>query len=327
MKAAIRTGLMGKTISFTTKQKEPTFNPKNSNKLKVKIHAAAINPVDYKMPRMALGPVLGFDFCGTIEEIGSEVTKYEVGDQVYGVCLGSLAEYSVVEEDKVAKKPSHLTCAESGALGVAYQSALQCLRVGNLIDSTGSETSGKDKSLLVIGASGGCGVAGLQLAKSLGVTRIVGICSGKNGDLVKEVGATEVVDYTNETEMAEFLEGNKGQFDCVLDCATGSGGGEDYWNLSIPLLKEGTGHYTTLNGSPGKWIGAIAGRLNERETLLIMKPNGEDLELIATLLSRVGAKPIITESGFTESEVLDGLKKLKGRRVTGKLVFNINPED
>lgn len=327
MKAAIRTGLMGKTISFTTNHKEPKFNPKNSKKLKVKINAAAINPVDYKMPRMVLGKVIGFDFCGTVQEIGSQVTKFAVGDQVYGVTMGSLAEYAISEEDVVAKKPSHLTCAECGALGVAYQSSLQCLRVGNLIDSNGSETSGKDKSLLVIGASGGCGVAGLQLAKGLGVTRIVGICSGKNSDLVKEEGATEVIDYTNETQMTEFLEGNKGQFDCVLDCATGSGGGEDYWNSSISLLKKDTGHYTTLNGSPSKWIGSMTGRLNERETLLLMKPNGEDLELIATLLGRIDAKPIITQSGFTENEVLEGLKKLKGRRVTGKLVFDINSED
>jgi len=326
MKAAIRTGIMGKTITFTTTQKEPKFNAKNSSKLKVKINAAAVNPVDYKMPRMILGSVIGFDFCGTVQEIGSQVTKFAVGDQVYGVCMGSLAEYSVVEEGKIAKKPSYLTCAEAGSLGVAYQSSLQCLRVGNLIDVNGSETSGKDKALLVIGASGGCGIAGVQLAKSLGVTRIVGICSGRNGDFVKEAGATEVVDYTNETQMTEFLDQNKGQFDCVLDVASGSGGGEDYWDLSIPLLKEETGHYTALNGTPSKWVRTLAGRKKERETLLMMEPSSGDLELIATLLGRIDSKPIITEFSFNEKEVLEGLKKLGGRRVTGKLVFNITPE-
>lgn len=271
-----------------------------------------------------LGPIIGLDFCGVVKEIGSNVSKVSVGDVVFGGCMGSMAEYAIVPEDKVAKKPEHLSAAQAGSLGVAYQSSLQCLKIGNLVDDSASESSGQGKSLLVIGASGGCGIAGLQLGKALGVSRIVGICSGKNTDLVKEAGATEVVDYTNESKLKEFFEQNEGVFDCVLDVATGSGGGEDYWNSSLPLLKETTGQYTALNGPPGKWVQALTGMKAKQETLLMMKPNAKDLELIAKLLGRIEAKPLITEYNFNETEVLEGLEKLKSRRTTGKLVFNIN---
>ena len=271
MKAAIRTGLLGWTISFGELPK-PEKVADNELLLKVENgelyflcrarssesnqgpficdpRPAAINPVDFKIPRAIGGKVVGIDVAGTVEKVGSSVTAFAVGDEVFGRAVGSggsLAEYTLVSQDEVAKKPDDLPFEEAAALGTAYLTGLQSMKVGKV---------GEGSAVLVIGASGGCGLAGVQLAKALGAERIVGICSGKNFDFVREqVGydALELVDYKDSKSMEDFRDDNKAKFDCIYDTSTGSTGKENYSTSAMSMLKE-DGQYVQINGGLADW--------------------------------------------------------------------------
>jgi NADPH:quinone reductase-like Zn-dependent oxidoreductase len=350
MRAAIRKGILGYTFAFSQELPTPAFQPSSSTHQKdvlVKVNAAAINPVDYKLPRAALGPIIGNDFCGTITEIGSNVNdNFEVGDVVFGTAAqGSIAEYTIAKSDRIAKAPKGWKAVECAALPIAYQSALQCLRKGNIVDLDldldsksnvhGNGKKVEQKSVLIIGASGGCGVAGLQLCKALGVSRIVAICSGKNDEFVRQHGATEVVDYTNQSELESFFFENSGKFDCVYDVATNSGGGEDYWDKSMDLLRRDEqeignhnrnrviGEYTALNGPVKKWLRALAGREKENESIILMNSNTADLELVVELLDRIGARPLTNIMTFDDEGLQEAFELLKSRRTRGKIVFEV----
>lgn len=343
MRAAIRTGCLGYTLQFTSNQPEPIKRNLKSNEILINIKAAAINPVDYKLPRAALGSVYGLDFSGTIDAIGTTSEAFQVGDAVFGRCKGSLAEKSITETDQICKKPSFLSFEEAAALPTAYLTGIQGLRdAGGIRFSTFSEEDLKEKnesnlipkenmSVLVIGASGGCGIAALHLLKGVNeykkntVGRIVAICSTKNSDYVLENGATEVVDYTNKSELDSFLASNEGKFDCVYDCSTGSGGSADaYYETSQILLKPETGQYVALNGSPSTWIKGFAGLLPENQSLVMTKTSPADLATICTLLEKADVKPSIEVKPFTEDGVKNGFALIKSRRAKGKIVFTIS---
>jgi len=325
MKAAIKTGFLGTTISFS--ETLPMLSkPKDKDSVLVKVHAGAINPVDYKLPRFAApSAVVGLDFCGTVEEAHPQ-GDFKAGDLVFGKCKGSLAEYSLASSKEIARAPSDLEATDIAALPIAYLSALQCLRKGKILPN---DENAKNKSVLIIGASGGCGLAGVHLCAGMGVGRIVGICSSRNAAFVQEHGVTEVVDYSNEVELEKFFEQNAGKFDCVYDTATNSGGGEDYWEKSLSLLKKNedgeiVGEYTALNGSAGKWMRALSGTQKEHETIIMTDTNGPDLELVVQLMEKAEAKPITKIFSFDEEGIRDGFKLLKSRRTKGKIVFDIS---
>lgn len=292
--------------------------------------------------------------------------EYQVGDTIYGACSlfdkkagGSLAEYCVVNVSSIAKRTKDMeerewTYGQCASLNIAYITSLQSLRLGNVTH----ETDNSQKAVLVIGASGGCGIAALQLCRAMAVGRIVAICSGRNADFVRNAAgereATEeddtgsasttssgssikVVDYTNQEALKSFMEENVGKFDCIVDAATGSGKGEEYWSASIPLLKKKTagggdgdgksapgGKYVALNGSAWKWTRAMFGMQSEDQVIIMAQPNTTDLELLPKLLDRINVKPIVIEMPFTEHGLKDGFDMLKGRRTKGKIVFEIN---
>merc|ERR1719320_835376 len=206
-----------------------------------------------------------------------------------------MAELALCKSDSIALKPRDLSFLEAAALPTAYITGLQGLR-----DQGGLQEGGK---VLVIGASGGCGIAGVQLAKSLGASEIVGVCSGKNKDMVLEQGATKVVDYTAENIKDVFPEE---YFDVVYDTATGSGGGEDYFSISESLLKKNKknvilngGAWTwisyfiglqkankknvILNGGAWTWISYFIGLQKANRKLLLTNMNTADLELLSEL--------------------------------------------
>jgi NADPH:quinone reductase-like Zn-dependent oxidoreductase len=344
MKAAIRTGVLGYSLTFSKEHSSPS-KPKEKDSLLVKVHSGSINPVDYKLPRSVLGSVVGLDFCGTIAEVDLDCDGgFEVGDVVFGICKGALAEYTVAKSNEVAKAPKGWKATDCAALPTAYMSALQCLRKGkilldndndnDIIIQGSSVPTEKSKSVLIIGASGGCGLAGLQLCVALSVSRIVAICSEKNRDLVRKHGATEVVDYANKSELESFFSENQGKFDCVYDAATQSGGGEDYWKKSIGLLRRDDGHnnnnnnqivgeYTALNGSPTKWIRALVGAQKDHETIIMKESNASDLKLVAQLMDRIGAKPFTKVMTFDEEGLREAFELLKSRRTRGKIVFDV----
>ena len=183
----------------------------------VRVHAASINPADwYGMtgrPYVARAMVglrkpksnrLGVDFAGTVEAVGKDVTHVRPGDEVFGGRSGALAEYVCVR-DAIVPKPVNLTFDEAGAVGVAATTALQGLR------DRGQLRPGE--SVLINGASGGVGTFAVQIAKALGA-EVTGVCSTRNVELVRSLGADHVVDYTRE----DFTLSDR-RHDLILDIA------------------------------------------------------------------------------------------------------------
>lgn len=332
MKAAIRKGmfLTGYKFEVANDVAKPTFDAKNKNKdqVLVEVQAAGINPVDYKAPKMMMGDTIGLDFCGTVAEVGAAIESstaegaFAVGDVVYGVTKGSVAEYCVADPKAIAKAPEGWKATECAALPVAYISTLQCLRAGNVLDADAA----KDRAVLVVGASGGCGIAGLQFCNALGVGRIIAICSSRNAEYVREYGATEVVDYTNEAELDSFFADNKGQIDCVFDAA--SEGKVDYRTPSLALLKKNekdeiVGQYTALNGSNEMWTRKMLGMEKPNHHIIVGNPNREDLEKTVELMNTTGARPPVNEMPFDEEGFEEAFQLLRSKRSKGKIVLGI----
>mmetsp|Transcript_12230 Transcript_12230/g.18863 ORF Transcript_12230/g.18863 Transcript_12230/m.18863 type:complete len:198 (-) Transcript_12230:314-907(-) len=183
MRAAIRTGLLGTTIAFTKDQPHPLPDTAElkPNEILIKVKSAAINPVDYKLPHFIGGKGVGFDVSGVVERV-SPTTDFSVGDNVFGrvgISSGSLADYAIVSTDRVAKKPEWISFDEAAAIGVAYLTGVHAFKLGSVKEGS---------SVLVIGASGGCGLAGIQLAVAM-KANVVGICSGKTLTLFRERAA------------------------------------------------------------------------------------------------------------------------------------------
>ena len=186
-------------------------------------------------------------------------------------------------------------------------------------------------SVLIIGASGGCGIAGVQLARAMGASRVVGICSGKNFEFVREMSGyekaedLELVDYTDDDAMKEFKEKNVKMFDCIYDTATGSGKGEDYTTAMLKLLKDTTGQYVQINGSPSTWARHAMGKMKPQRKMVLTAPKGKsDLQEIVSLLEKSGVKPHLSVKSFDEQGVTEAFEELKGRRTKGKIVFDMN---
>ncbi|MGH8237143.1 MAG: NAD(P)-dependent alcohol dehydrogenase, partial [Steroidobacteraceae bacterium] len=169
----------------------------------VKVHAAALNPADWHSMRgkpfvvrlpgdigAPLDASMGRDFAGTVEAVGKSVTRFKPGDEVFGARKGALAEYVTVREERtVTLKPANVTLEQAASVSVAAITALQGLR-----DAGGLQAGHK---VLINGASGGVGTFAVQIAKSLGA-EVTGVCSTRNLELVRSLGADHVIDYTKE---------------------------------------------------------------------------------------------------------------------------------
>eukprot|EP00588_Corethron_pennatum_P027771 CAMPEP_0194332136 /NCGR_PEP_ID=MMETSP0171-20130528/58176_1 /TAXON_ID=218684 /ORGANISM="Corethron pennatum, Strain L29A3" /LENGTH=332 /DNA_ID=CAMNT_0039093869 /DNA_START=71 /DNA_END=1069 /DNA_ORIENTATION=+ len=330
MKAAVRTGLLGYGgCSVSEVQPAPILS--GSDSVMVRVLAAAINPVDYKLPRLGAGAVYGLDFCGVVAGVGGDVADFKEGDRVFGrASSGSLAEYATASAGNLALAPSEFVSGGSGwsdaecaALPTAYLTALQGLRTGGITNAD-AVPGGNSQSVLIIGASGGCGTAAVQLAAAMGVPRIVGICSGRNAAAVRAAGATEVLDYTDGDALAAFWGTEGGRMDCVYDAATGSGDGENYFEGAGRTVREDPpGMYVTLNGPASTWLRKVAGWEKKGRRLIVTKGSRDDLNEIVSLLEGTGVRPVVTVYPFTERGVEDGFGLLKSRRARGKLVFDV----
>ena len=179
--------------------------------------------------RLAMGmrrprnPVLGRDVAGTVTEVGGSVTRFAVGDEVYGVAPGSFAEYAVGPEDKLARKPANLSFAQAAVVPISGGTALQAL-----VDVGAVE---EGQSVLVIGASGGVGSYAVQLAKAFGA-EVTGVCSAAKLDLVSGLGADHVLDYRRQ----DFADGAR-RYDLILDI----GGNSSVTRRRRALRHRGTG--------------------------------------------------------------------------------------
>jgi NADPH:quinone reductase-like Zn-dependent oxidoreductase len=186
--------------------------------------------------RAPKNPVIGSDMAGVVEEVGKKVTRFQPGDEVFGIGKGSYAEYVCAPEDKLAPKPTNLTFEQAAVVAIMGSTALQALR------DHGKVRPGQE--VLIIGASGGVGTYAVQIAKAFGV-HVTGVCSTKKVEMVRSIGADHVIDYTRE----DFAEGDQ-RYDVILDI----GGNSSLARLRRALTPEGTLVIVGGEGG-GRWLG------------------------------------------------------------------------
>ncbi|KAI8086960.1 chaperonin 10-like protein [Gilbertella persicaria] len=253
----VKYGITEDCLVYKEDLPKPTI--KSPYEVLVRVKAVGVNPVDAKLASgnisrflAKLPSVIGGDYSGLIEEKGDRVTEFQVGDQVFGALpfvagpQGSYAEYTIVDTSKtsIAKKPEHLSFEQAASAGIAVLTAYQAL-------VKFSPISKQKRKILVVGASGGVGAYGIQIARAYNPENtVVGICSGKNAEFVKSLGADIVVDYTDKEAFKEFITRDKATFDHIFDCV----GGDDYYNKLAPLLNK-KGIYSTAVG-PVEHIGS-----------------------------------------------------------------------
>lgn len=233
----------------------------------VKVRCAVLNPADAKMRSgniKLFGPkkfpaITGLDFAGTVCEQGSAVTAFQLGDAVYGTVRpfvggGTCAQYVLVDTklDKILPKPANISFAEAAALGTALTTSWVALKVLGGVDgrSASSTPTGdgsgakKETSVLVIGASGGCGHIAVQLARNAGC-KVLAVCSKRNEAWVRELGASVVLDYTSGPLPSLLSKSGveQGSLDLALDFV----GGDAYYSATLPFLKKGA-KYVTATG-------------------------------------------------------------------------------
>jgi NADPH:quinone reductase-like Zn-dependent oxidoreductase len=293
------------------------------NEVLVKVRAAALNPLDWHVMRgtpyiMRLSAGFGtpndsragVDFAGTVEAVGKNVTQFKAGDEVFGGRDGAFAEYVNVREDRaVVHKPAALTFEQAASIPIAAVTALQGLRDKGRIQ--------RGQKVLINGASGGVGTFAVQIAKSFGAD-VTGVCSTKNVELVRSLGADRVIDYTREdfTQSAE-------RYDLILDNV----GNHSPWETRRALKPEGK---LVMVGGPNddRWLGPLIQPIKaklispfvDQELLMFFADlNKADLELLSGLAQAGKLKPVI-DKRYTLNQVPAAIRYLEGGRVRGKLV-------
>ena len=265
--------------------------------------------------RLAVGirrpknPVPGRDVAGIVADIGSAVTRFAIGDEVYGIAQGSFAEYAVARETKLARKPTNLSFAQAAVVPVSAATALRAL-----VD-VGRVQSGQ--SVLVLGASGGVGSYAVQLAKAFGA-EVTGVCSTTKTDLVASLGADHVIDYTRD----DFADGTR-TYDLVLDIA----GNPSLGRLRQALKPRGTAVFVGGEGS-----GAITGMgrqmrgvllspfLKQRLVLLVAKEQASDYERLTDLIETGQVAPSLDRT-YQLEEVPHAMQQLETGQVRGKIAI------
>jgi NADPH:quinone reductase-like Zn-dependent oxidoreductase len=270
-----------------------------------------------------------------------------VNDAVFGTLKfpngpqGSYAEYIVVDTadaKAIAKKPNHLSFVEAASVGLTSLTALEgvVMKRGLPLQHTGDDST--RPKVLVIGASGGVGMYGVEIAKAVGA-EVVGICSNKNVDLVKKFGADRVVDYNDKKAMDDLASNEVDSFDVVFDLV----GGDDYYNKFMPLVKVKTGIFTTAvgptehNGSQKLGLldyfsfgGTLLYRqlfASRRYSMILGLPQDKFASIIAPWLEQKKLGTYVLEENIFDLK--DGNKaheKIESQRTVGKIVLRVVPD-
>ena len=302
----------------------------DDNQLLVRVRAASLNPLDGHFVRgMLLARVMGgglrkpketrigVDYAGVVEAIGKNVTQFKVGDEVFGARPGSLAQYICAKADRAScLKPATVTFEEGATIGVAASTALQGLRDHGHVQA--------GQKVLINGASGGVGTFAVQIAKAMGA-EVTGVCSTRNVDLVKSIGADHVIDYTKE----DFTKGDE-HYDVLFDnvqnhtfserrrvltpngiCLNvglgGAGWHEDTWlhlvrSFSTPLMSKFT---------------------SQKFKFFVAELNHNDLAYLADLMQTGKMKPVIDRTYKALSETPQALAYLEEGHARGKVVVDV----
>jgi NADPH:quinone reductase-like Zn-dependent oxidoreductase len=292
----------------------------------VRVHAASVNAGDWHLMRAdpffirfvfggILNPkfkVLGSDLAGRVEAVGRKVKEFQPGDEVFGATSGSgfgaFAEYARVPAAALLPKPVGISFEEAAAVPVAATTALQALR-----DKGGIQAGQK---VLVNGASGGVGTFAVQLARAFGA-EVTGVCSTRNLDLVRSIGAQHVVDYTRE----DFTRGEK-RYDLIVDAAAFRSVRE----YRRALTPEGT--YVMVGGATSRMFQTLALGLwvsrtgSQRMESVLARLDRGDLALLKDLLESGEVVPVIDRS-YTLAEVPEAIRYLEKGHARGKVVITV----
>lgn len=298
------------------------------NQLLIRVRAVSVNPLDwhYMEGTPYLGRLvefgflkpkntrLGVDYAGTVEAVGKEVTQFKPGDEVYGNRFGAFAEYICATDKALALKPANLTFEQAASIPVAAVTALQGLR------DKGKLQAGQ--KVLINGASGGVGTFAVQIAKASGA-EVTGVCSGRNAELVRSLGADHVVDYTKE----DFTKSGQ-RYDLIIDnvgnrsvleytrvlnpqgklVMIGGGGPEDQGFIG-PLIK------------PLKMV-VLRRFLTQEAGGMLAQMNQKDLTILADLIRTGKITPVIDKT-YPFSQLPEAMRYLETGRARGKVVVTL----
>jgi NADPH:quinone reductase-like Zn-dependent oxidoreductase len=300
----------------------PEIQPK---KVLVEVHAAGLDRGTWHLMtgRPYLIRMLGFGFrrprnrvpglatAGTVIAVGDEVTRFSVGDDVYGVSRGAFAELAAANQDKLARKPERLTFEQAAAIPLSATSAIQALRRGGI---------GAGQEVMIIGASGGVGSYAVQIAKALGA-EVTGVASAAKADLVRSLGADHVVDYAAR----DFVDGSH-RYDLIIDL----GGNTTLHRLRRALTPTGT--LVIVGGeSKGSWTGGFGRSLRapvwslvvrQRLMMLSSTEHHASLEQLSELIEAGKVSPAIDRI-YSLDEARDAMAHLEAGRVRGKVIVRL----
>lgn len=301
-----------------------------ANEVLVRVHAAGLDRGTWHMMtgkpyllriigfgfRRPKNPVPGIDVAGTVVAVGSDVTRFAIGDEVYGMSRGSFAEYAAALETKLAIKPADLTFEQAAVVPISAGTALQAV-----VDAGHLEAGQK---VLVLGASGGVGSYAVQMAKVLGA-EVTAVSSAAKLDLVRSLGADHALDYTRE----DFADGEQ-QYDLILDI----GGNPSLSRLRRALTPAGTA--VIVGGEDGgNWTGGLGRSLRasvvslfvpQRLVMLASKERATDLERLAEHLEAGAVSPTIDRT-FPLDRVQEAMRHLEAGHVRGKVALTVPTHD
>jgi NADPH:quinone reductase-like Zn-dependent oxidoreductase len=298
----------------------------------LKVHAASVNPADWHLlrgepyiARLQLGlrkpkeRVLGCDVAGQIEAVGENVTLFRPGDKVFGSPFmhgfGAFAEWVCVPEDLLAPKPANLSFGQAAAVPLAASTALQGLRDHGRI--------APGQKVLIVGASGGVGTFAVQIARTFDA-EVSGVCSTRNVEMVRSLGADHVIDYTRE----DFSQSGR-TYDLIFQLA-GTRSPSDLRRSLVPK-----GSLVQISGdSDGHWIGPVdriiealvlSPFVSQKMASFTVKPNKEDLRFLKQLIKAGKLTPLIDKS-YALAEVPEAIRYLENGHARGKVVITVPGE-
>ncbi|MEX0967061.1 MAG: NAD(P)-dependent alcohol dehydrogenase [Bacteroidia bacterium] len=282
----------------------------------VRVKAAAVNPVDYKVRQGKLRPLsgkadqkpLGSDFAGEVVRTGKKITRFGEGNAVFGIVRslkgGAYAEYVTVPEDQLILKPDNISFNEAAGASMAALTALQGLRDEGKIK--------KGMKVLINGASGGVGSCAVQIAKHYGAT-VTGVCSTANLEMVMALGADEVIDYNKE----DFSE-RKNTWDIIFDAVAKEG----YTTCAPALASDGV--YITTLPKPQAIVLQLLSKVLPGKSCkyFMMKPNHHDLDEVRALLEK-GALKIPIAKTYPLNEISEAHKHSESGHANGKIIIEM----
>ena len=290
----------------------------------VRVHAASVNPLDWHSMRgepyvmRASGGLtkpkkngLGADLAGKVEAVGRNVEQFQPGDEVFGMSINTLAEYARVSQHGVVKKPVNLTFEQAAAVPVGAITALQALRDKGQLQ--------RGQKVLINGAAGGVGTFAVQIAKSFGA-EVTGVCSTRNLDLVRSIGADHVIDYTKD----DFTKSAQ-RYDLILDAV----GKRPLSECRRVLTPEGT--LVVVGAADGRWIGPLVPPLkalllsrfvSQKLIFFISKRSTPDLLLLKELIESGKLTPVVDRS-YPLNELPEAMRYLEEGHARGKVVITV----